>query len=179
MPDDRRVFSRPYYYPALGQEPPVAEPKPKGSARQQAEALLAAAAAEEARVAKAEQLRIEAVKVRAKQSLADARAYRAEVDQAVEAAAALNAKASPPLPLYFRVAARNLLHGARGPYFPAFGAGQQDQMLDVLVPLRDKGQWLHDRLPDLDEAGRLEIDQAEILCHQAVLERARVVAGEV
>jgi hypothetical protein len=133
-------------------------------------------AAEQAKLAAQEQVRQrEAAVVEAREAV---RAYAAEVAQAVKAAAAANAKVGLPAALRVRLNARWLLGTRNTAYAPAFGLGREDPVLDVLVPLRDKVEWLQSHLPGLDDSGRLEIDRAEIRAHLAVLERARVVSGE-
>lgn len=114
-----------------------------------------------------------ATKARSQQALDHVRAYADQVAQAVKAAAALNPNL--PAPLHVRVGVRLLLHGGGT---PRWGTPDVDAALDQLFQLQQRGLWLYDNLPGLDDSGRQELDQAESAAWAAVVARSKVVSGE-
>lgn len=136
----------------------------------QANALQERIASEE----RAIQERAGKAKVQASRAFNQVRAYREDVDKAAKAAAAL--RPGPPAPVQARIGARFILHG---PDRPRWGYGDQDATLEGLFTLQQRGIWLYDNLPDLDEAGRLELDAAEAAAWGGMIARAKIVAGEI
>ena len=114
-------------------------------------------------------------KAQAQAALDTVKAFSAEVATAANAAAAM--KPGPPASFHQRQAARWVLHG--GQYGPQWGNGSQDAVLEQLYLLRERAHgWSGGWLPGLDDAGRSALDVAESAAHRAVVERAKIVAGE-
>jgi hypothetical protein len=147
----------------------------QASSVQEAEAALGRAKVAEAKERQRIEREAEAAKVRADGARNEVRRYAGQVTEAAKAAAAA-LKLGPPAPMHIRSGARALLHG--GGRLPWWGSGNTDATLDGLFTLHQRGMWLNDHLEGLDAAGRVELDLAENAAWKAVIERARVVAGE-
>jgi hypothetical protein len=124
---------------------------------------------------KASAFRIKQRDALSEQQLGQVRAYAAEVAAAVRAAAAL--KPGPLAPLHLRQAARSILHGG---VIPLWADANHDATVLELFMLGERGRsYTHGGLDALTAAGRKELDAAETACYNALIARARIVAGEV